>query len=118
MVSISPSVKELLPWNYEERGEGGNSHTYDMEKLYARLLMMSQHRYINVSDLWERSADKLKCIKWIHKRYSGLRGDLSLLADGFRCKQCDGTIQEADLAQGLVDGWRDIWVCKGLSLSG
>ena len=36
---------------------------------------------------------------------SGLCGDLSLLADGFRCKRCDGTIQEADLAGGLeVDG--------------
>ena len=26
------------------------------------------------------------CIKWIHKRCSGLRGDVSLLADGFRCE--------------------------------
>ena len=42
------------------------------------------------------------CIKWIPKRCSGLCGDLSLLADGFRCKRCDGTIQEADLAGGLV----------------
>ena len=25
------------------------------------------------------------CVKWIHKRCSGIRGDLSLLADGFRC---------------------------------
>ena len=33
---------------------------------------------------------------------SGLRGDLLLLTDGFRCNQCDGTIQEADLAGGLV----------------
>ena len=32
-------------------------------------------------------------------------GDLSLLADGFRCKRCDGTIQEVDLAEDLmVDG--------------
>ena len=42
------------------------------------------------------------CIKWIHKRCSGLRGDLSLLADGFRCNRCDGTLHEADLAGGLV----------------
>ena len=27
---------------------------------------------------------------------------MSLVADGFRCKQCDGTIQEADLAENLV----------------
>ena len=33
------------------------------------------------------------CIKWIHK-CSGLCGD--------RCKRCDGTIQDADLAGGLV----------------
>ena len=39
------------------------------------------------------------CIQWIHKRCSG---DLSLLADSFRCKRCDGTIQEADQAGGLV----------------
>ena len=57
------------------------------------------------------------CIKWIHKQCSGVHGDLSLLADGFTCKQCDGTIQEADLAGDLVvDG--DIWMCKELLLSG
>ena len=33
---------------------------------------------------------------------SSVCGDLSLLADGFRCKRCDGTIQEADLAGDLV----------------
>ena len=27
---------------------------------------------------------------------------MSLVADGFRCKQCDGTIQEADVAEVLV----------------
>ena len=43
--------------------------------------------------------------KWIHKRCSGVRGDLSRVADGFRCRRCDGTIQETDLAQDLkVDG--------------
>ena len=26
----------------------------------------------------------------------------SLVADGFRCKRCDGTIQEADLAEDLM----------------
>ena len=32
-------------------------------------------------------------------------GDLSLIADGFRCRPCDGTIQEAYLADDLmVDG--------------
>ena len=80
----------------------GNSHTYDVEKLYARLLVVSQHGYIHVSDLWERTAGKLcsgtVCIKWIHKQCSGVRGDLSLLADRFSCKRCDVTIQQADLA--------------------
>ena len=34
-----------------------------------------------------------------------MRGDLSRVADGFRCRQCDGTIQEVDLPEGLmVDG--------------
>ena len=42
------------------------------------------------------------CIKWIHKQCSDVRGDLSLLADGFRCKRCDRIIQEADLARGQV----------------
>ena len=43
--------------------------------------------------------------KMIHKRYSGVRGDLSRVADGFRCRRCDGTIQEVDLAEDLmVDG--------------
>ena len=41
----------------------------------------------------------------IHKRCSGVRVDLSLVADVFMCGRCDGTIQEADLAEDLmVDG--------------
>ena len=45
------------------------------------------------------------CKKWIHKRCSGVRGDLLRVADGFRCRRCDGTIQEVDLAKDLmVDG--------------
>ena len=45
------------------------------------------------------------CKKWIHKRCSGVRGDLSCVADSFRCRRCDGTLQEADLAEDLmVDG--------------
>ena len=94
--------------------------------------MVSQHIYIHLSDQWERTAGKLcsvhsmylrersadnsikctVCIKWIHKRCSSLRGELSLLADDFRCKRCDGTIQEADQAGGLVvDGETYGWVC-------
>ena len=43
--------------------------------------------------------------KLIHKRCSGVRGDLSRGADGFRCMRCDGTIQESDLTEDLmVDG--------------
>ena len=43
--------------------------------------------------------------KWIHKRCSGVRGDLLRIADGFRCRRCDGTIQEVNLAEDLmVDG--------------
>ena len=34
----------------------------------------------------------------------------SWVADGFRCRRCDGTIQEVDLAEGLmVDG--EIYEC-------
>ena len=33
------------------------------------------------------------CKKWIHKRCSGVRGDLSQVSDGFICKRCDWTIQ-------------------------
>ena len=43
--------------------------------------------------------------KWIPKRCSGVRGDLSGAAKGFRCRRCNGTIQEADLAEDqMVDG--------------
>ena len=38
------------------------------------------------------------CKRWIHKPYSGVCGNLSVVVDGLRCKRCDGTIQEADLA--------------------
>ena len=41
----------------------------------------------------------------IHKLCSGVRGDLLRVVDGFRCRRCDGTIQEVDLAEDLmVDG--------------
>ena len=50
-------------------------------------------------------ANSVQCTvfkKWIHKRCSG---DLSWVADGFGCRRCDGTIQEANLAEDLmVDG--------------
>ena len=42
------------------------------------------------------------CKRWTHKRYRGVRGDLSLVVDGFRCKRCDGQIQGANLAKDLV----------------
>ena len=42
------------------------------------------------------------CITWIHRRCSGVCCDLLLLADGFRCKRFDGTIQECDLTGYLV----------------
>ena len=53
--------------------------------------------------LWERSAGKLCSVhsmykKMIHKRCGGVRGDVSRVADGFRCRRYDGTTQEADLA--------------------
>ena len=60
-------------------------------------------------------ANAVKCIlckRWIHKRCSGVRGNLSLVGDGFRCKVCDGIIQKADLAGDPSDGWRNIWKCK------
>ena len=41
------------------------------------------------------------CIQWIHKRCIGVHGDLSMVADGFRCKQCDGTIQSNPPSGGL-----------------
>ena len=31
-----------------------------------------------------------------------MRGDLSRVADGFMCRRCDGTMQEADLAEDLM----------------
>ena len=52
--------------------------------------------------------------KRIHKRCSG---DLSRVADGFRCSRCNGTIQEADLTENLmVDG--ETYECVKFLLSG
>ena len=42
------------------------------------------------------------CKNLIHNRCRGVYGDLSLVADGFRFKRSDGTIQETDLAEDLV----------------
>ena len=54
------------------------------------------------------------CKKWIHKLCSG---ELSRVADGFRCRRCDGTIQKVDLAEDLmVDG--ETYECVELLLSG
>ena len=44
------------------------------------------------------------CNTGIHKRCSGVRGDLSREADGFKCRRCDGTIQEVDLAEDVMVG--------------
>ena len=38
-----------------------------------------------------------ECKTMIHKRRSGVHGDLSRVDNGFRCRRCDGTSQEADL---------------------
>ena len=69
-------------------GKVGNSHTYDMEKLYARLLVVSQHIYIHLSDLCRQALFSAQYV--------------SLVAEGFRCKRCDGTIKEADITGDLV----------------
>ena len=84
--------------------------------------MVSQYRYIDLSDLWKRTAGKLCSV---HSMYLWERsaGKLSLVhsmykvdsqavqlytwllvagTDGFRCKRCDGTIQDADLAGDLL----------------
>ena len=46
-----------------------------------------------------------------------MRGDLSQVADGFRCRRCDGIIQEADLVEDLMaDG--ETYECVELLLSG
>ena len=42
------------------------------------------------------------CKKLIHKRYNGVRGDLSRVVDGFMCRRCDGTIQETDRTEDLM----------------
>ena len=80
----------------------GNSHTYDMETLCAGLLVVSQHIYIQCylicgKGLHANSVQCTVCIKWIHKRCCGIREDLSLVADGFRCKRCDETIRNNKL---------------------
>ena len=50
----------------------------------------------------ENSVQCTVCKQVIHKRCSGVRGDLSRVSDGFMCMRCDGTIQEADLANDLM----------------
>ena len=37
--------------------------------------------------------------KFIYKWYNGLSGDLSQVADSFRCRRCERIIQEADLVE-------------------
>ena len=49
--------------------------------------------------LFKCTVCKKKCI---HKRCSGVRGDLSRVVVSFRCRRCDRTIQEADLSEHLM----------------
>ena len=49
-----PISKRVVTMETMKKGvKIGNSHTYDMEKLYAMLLVVSQHRDIRVSDLFK-----------------------------------------------------------------
>ena len=57
------------------------------------------------------------CIKWIHKRCSGVRCGVSLVSNGFRCKRCEGTLQETDLDGDLVVD-RETYGCVELLLFG
>ena len=60
--------------------------------------------------VWERCAGKLLSAEYVNSGFtSGVRCDLSLVVDGFRCKRCDRTILEADLAEHLLRG--GIWSC-------
>ena len=34
--------------------------------------------------------------------FSGVRGDLSWVTDSFRCRRCDGAIQEVHLAEDIM----------------
>ena len=64
----------------------------------------------------EKSVQCTVCIKSIHTWCSGVSGDLSLLANGLRCKRCVGTLQEVDLAMDLVvDG--ETYGCVEILLS-
>ena len=57
---------------------------------------------VSVGEEYMQTVQCTVCKIWIHKWCSG---DLLWVADGFRCRQCDGTIQEVDLAEDLmVDG--------------
>ena len=47
-----------------------------------------------------------------------MRGDLSRVAGGFRCRRCDGTIQEADLAEDITYGCVNSFCYMGDTLDG
>ena len=80
----------------------GNSHTYCMGGFWWCHNTDIFMYLISGKGLHANSVQCIVCIKWIHKRCSGIRGELSLLVNGFRCMRCEGTIQEADLAGNLV----------------
>ena len=67
----------------------------------------------------QSTADKCTvCKKWMHKRYSGVRCNMSLVIDCFMCKRWDGTIQEADLAEDLVMDGETYILVKSFCISG
>ena len=72
---------------------------------------------VRVKGVQANSVKCTVCKKWIHKWCSGVRGDLPLVVDGFRCKRCEGTIQEADLVEYPAVGG-ETYRCVELLLSG
>ena len=64
----------------------------DLEKAFDRVLrevVIWALRKLDVDEA--NSVQCTVCKKWIHKRCSGVRGDLLRAADSFRCRQCPGS---------------------------
>ena len=87
-------------------GKGTTDAIFIMRQVQEKHQTKKKKLYYAFVDL-EKAFDRAprEVVRWVLRklgRCSGVRGGLSRVADGFRCRRCDGTIQEVDLADDLM----------------
>ena len=111
LVLMSPTMEQfgrrVADWRASLLGKGLKVNAGKFKVIVGNngsKMIVNSGKWLCGKGVQSNSAQCTVCKKWMHKRCSG---DLSHVADGFRCTRCDRTIQETYLADDLmVDGER------------